>query len=91
VNPWRITGRRGDIGMDENCLPGDLDPAMRQQFFKLLDGMFGNAIGQVAEPGKRIDTDQFTRSDEAAENSRSPAAVVAPQEGPVVPFMYTCT
>src|SRR4051812_7106784 len=65
-------------------LPGDRSPAMRQQFFKPFNRMSRNAAEHIAEPGKRIDSGQFTRSNEAAENSRGLAAVVAAKEGPVV-------
>jgi hypothetical protein len=57
---------------------------MLQQFRKPFDRMVANAAEHIAEPGKRIDPDKFTRSDEAAENSHYPAAVVAPEEDPVV-------
>jgi hypothetical protein len=57
---------------------------MRQQFFKPLDGIFGDAAEDIAEPGKRIDPDKFTRSDEAAQDGRGPAAAIASEEGPVV-------
>jgi hypothetical protein len=72
-------------------LSGDLSPAVRQQFFKPFNRVFGNAAEHIAEPGKRINSGQFTRSNEAAENSRGLAAVVVAKEGPVVPFMLTCT
>ena len=65
-------------------LPGDLGPAVRQQFFKPFNRMFGNAAEHISEPGKRINSGQFTGSNEAAENSRGLAAVVAAKEGPVV-------
>ena len=62
----------------------DLSPAMRQKFFEPLNGMFSNTSEHIAEPGKRIELGQFTRSDEAAENSRCSAALVATEEDPVV-------
>jgi len=62
---------------------------MRQQFFKPLDGVFRNTSEDIAEPGKRIDPGNLTRSDEAAEYRRCPAAVIAAEEGPVVTVMLT--
>jgi hypothetical protein len=44
---------------------------MRQKFFKPLDGIFGDAAEDIAEPGKRIDPDKFTRSDEAVEKQQT--------------------
>jgi hypothetical protein len=72
-------------------LRGDLRPAVRQQFIKLFYRVFRNASEHIAEPGEGIDPGQFTRSNEAAENSRGLPAVVAAKEGPVVTIMYTCT
>ena len=57
---------------------------MRQQVVQVSDRMVGDAGEHIAEPGKRIDSGQFARSDEAAQNGRGPAAIVAPEEGPVV-------
>ena len=68
----------------EAGLPGDVSPAVRQQFLKPLNWMLRNAAEHIAEPGKRIDSGQFTGSNEAAENSRGLAAVVASEERPVV-------
>jgi hypothetical protein len=51
--------------------------------------MVGDPSEHIAELGKRIDLYQFAGGDEAAQNRRGPAAVVAPEESPVVPFMYT--
>jgi hypothetical protein len=48
-------------------LPGDLSPAMRQQFFKPFNRMFRNAAEHIVEPGKGINSGQFTRSNEAAD------------------------
>jgi hypothetical protein len=64
---------------------------MWQEFFKPFDGVFRNTPEDIAEPGKRIDSCQFTRSNEAAEYRRSPTAVIASEEGPVVPFMCNRT
>jgi hypothetical protein len=36
-------------------LPGDLSPAMRQQFFEPVHGVVGDTPEHVAEPGERID------------------------------------
>jgi hypothetical protein len=39
---------------------------------------------QIAESGERIDSGKFIRSDEAAEDNRCPAGLIASEEGPVV-------
>ena len=65
-------------------LPGDLSPAVRQQFFKPFYRVFRNASEHLSEPGKRIDSGQFTRSNEAAKDCRGLAAFVASEERPVV-------
>jgi hypothetical protein len=40
-------------------LPGDLSPAMRQQFFKLFDGMFRNPSEHIAKPRQSHRRAQF--------------------------------
>ena len=72
-------------------LPGNLSPAVRQEFFEPLDRMFCDAPEHIAEPGERIDPDEFAGGYEAAQHSGSPAAVVASEKSPVIPLMYTCT
>jgi hypothetical protein len=62
---------------------------MRQQVFESFDRMVSNAAENIAKPGKRIDLGQFAGGDKAAQNRCRLAAVIAPEEGPVVPFMYT--
>lgn len=57
-------------------LTGSLSPSVWQQFFKLFDRMVGDAAENIAEPGKRIDLDEFAGGDEAVQNRRRPAAVV---------------
>ena len=57
---------------------------MRQEFFEPRDGMFGDAAEHIAEPGKGIDADKFAGRDKAAQHGRGFAAVIAPEEGPVV-------
>ena len=64
---------------------------MRQQFFEPLDGMLCDAPEHIAEPGKRIDPDQFAGRNEAPQDSGGPAAVVASEKIPVIPFMLMCT
>src|SRR4051794_32051683 len=61
-----------------------LSPPMRQEFFEPLDGMFRDAAKHISEPGKRLDLDEFTGRNEAAQHSRSLAPVVAAEEGPVI-------
>src|ERR1700722_1990780 len=65
-------------------LPGNLRPAKWQQFFKPFNRMIGNAAEHIAEPAKRINSGQFTRSNEDAENGRRFTAVISDEEGPVV-------
>ena len=64
---------------------------MRQEFFEPRDGMLRNAAEHVPEPDKRIGLNEFAGSDEAAQHGRGLAAVIASEESPVLPFMYTCT
>src|ERR1700684_1039665 len=66
-------------------LPDRLSPFMGQQFTESFDRMVGDAAENIAEPGKRIDLHQFAACDEAAQNRRGPATVIAPEESPVVP------
>ena len=58
---------------------------MGQEFFEAFDGMLGDAAEDVAEPGKRIDLNEFAACNKAAQNRRRPASVIAPEESPVVP------
>ena len=71
-------------------LAGCLPPLVRQQFTEPFDRMVSDPSENIAEPGKRIDLHQFAGGDEAAQNRRRPTAVVAAEESPVVPVMYTC-
>ena len=57
---------------------------MGQKFFDPRNGMSGNAAEHIAEPGKRIDLDEFAGRDKTAQHGRGSAAVVASEEGPVV-------
>src|ERR1700733_470126 len=66
-------------------LPSCLGPVVWQQFFKPFNRMVGDAAENITEPGKRVDLDEFARCDEAAQNRRSLAAVIAAEESPVVP------
>jgi hypothetical protein len=72
-------------------LPGDLSPAVWQEFFEPPDRMFRDASEHISEPDKRIDSDEFAGRNEAAQHGRSPAAVVASEKSPVIAVMYTCT
>jgi hypothetical protein len=64
-------------------LPGCENPAMRQQLIKSAHRMVGYTAEHVAEPYKRINLYQFARGNKAAQDSRRPAAGIAPEEGPV--------
>jgi len=72
-------------------LPGNLSPAVRQEFFEPFNRMFCDAPEHIAEPDKGIDPDELAGCNEAAQDGGSPAAVVAAKEGPVIPVMLTCT
>jgi hypothetical protein len=66
-------------------LPGNLSPAVRQEFFEPPDRMFRDAPEHIAEPDKRIDPDEFAGRNEAAQDGGSPASVVASEKSPVIP------
>jgi len=69
-------------------LPSDLSPAMRQDFFEPLDEMFRNPAEHIAEPGKRFDPAQFTRSDEAAQDGRGRSPLSLPKK---IQWLRLCT
>ena len=64
----------------------DLDgcPVVRQELVQFLDGMAGDAVEHIAEPGERIDFVQFARRDKAAQDGHSFPAAITTEEGPVV-------
>src|ERR1700722_17228603 len=66
-------------------LSRSLSPTMRQEFFEPRHRMFCDATEHVSEPGKRIDPDQFTGRNKTAQPCRSLSAIVASEEGPVIP------
>src|SRR5258708_2816810 len=63
-------------------LQGDRHPAVRQQFFDPFDGMFRNAPEHIAEPGKRIDSCQFTGGNETAQRRRCSATIPKARTAP---------
>jgi hypothetical protein len=58
-------------------------PGVRKKLIELLDGVSRDAGEHVPEPCKRIDFQQLTGGDEAAQNSKGPATAVAAEKGPV--------
>ena len=57
---------------------------MGQKLVEFVDRVVGDAAEHVAEPGKRINFDEFARSDEAAEHRRRLAAIITSEERPIV-------
>src|SRR3954462_11529221 len=56
---------------------------MRQKFGDAVDGVIGYASEDVFKPGEGLDIHALTRSDEAAQHGRCPAADVATKKHPV--------
>src|SRR3954447_19723164 len=56
---------------------------MRQKFGDAVDGVIGYASEDVFKPGEGLDIHALTRSYEAAQHGRCPAADVATKKHPV--------
>ena len=66
-------------------------PVVRQQLGEPRDGVGGDALQHIFEPGVGIDSHPLTGGHETPQHRRGMATLIAAKEDPIVPLMYTCT
>jgi hypothetical protein len=63
----------------------------RQQLCDAVDGVLGDALEHVAQPGFRIEAVQQGGRDQRGDASRASSPAVGAGEQPVLSVMQTCT
>jgi hypothetical protein len=62
-------------------------PVVREQFGEPIHRMQGNTREHIAELGERLNAATLAAGNEAHQDSRCPAAFIAPEERPLAPSM----